>query len=65
MMQALEIVAGSWPIAIMVVGATGGFVVWSLLRRVIKGEERKQELRAMGTDAVLVQGRARRDGSDY
>lgn len=60
MMQALEIVAGSWPIAAMVVAGTAGFVVWRLVSRAMKDSRDLTMERLSGSQAVVVQRR----GSD-
>lgn len=56
-MRALEIVAESWPIAVMLVAIVAGFVVWSIARRSMKNWMVLEQDRIKGTNAVVVQPR--------
>lgn len=61
LMEALRIVSGSWPIAVIVVGTVGGIVVRRSLYQAMKNERLKEIERNSGSQAVVVQGRRRDD----
>ena len=56
-MEALQIVAGSWPIAAMVVGLSAAFVVRRTLRQAMNNQREKELERAQGNQAVIVRNR--------
>jgi hypothetical protein len=59
MMRELEIVAGSWPIAIMVVVLIISASTWSLVRRGMKNNTERERMKLHGSNALVVQGRER------
>lgn len=56
-MEALKIIAASWPIAAMVIALCGIAAGWSTIRRSMKFSRDAQLDRAQGNQAVVVRGR--------
>jgi hypothetical protein len=56
-MEALQIVAGSWPIAVMVIGVSAAVVVRRSLKQVMDNDRAKELDRAQGNNAVVVTSR--------
>jgi hypothetical protein len=56
-MEALRIIAASWPIAVMVVGTIAGIVINSRLKQAQEDSQAVRDLRA--SQAVTVQSRER------
>lgn len=57
MLEALLIVASSWPIAVMVVGVTGALTARYLVKRKMDQSHAENMDRAQGNRAVVVQDR--------
>lgn len=57
MMRALEIIADSWPIAVMVVGVCAAYVVRRSIKQVVDTNHVEAMDRQSGSRAVVVQGR--------
>lgn len=56
-MHALEIIAQSWPIAVMVVGVASAIVVRRSLKQVMDNDRAEKLDRAQGNKAVVVRSR--------
>jgi len=63
MLRALEILAGSWPIAIAVVGVTTALVVRFSLKQAMDNNREEKRDRARGNQAVVVRPTSARDDS--
>ena len=61
LMEALRIVAASWPVAAMVVGVTTGIVVRRSMYQAMNNDRLEKIERAKGNQAVVVHGRHRDD----
>lgn len=61
MMEALRIIAGSWPIACMVVGLAAAVVVRRTLKQAMDNSQALALDRASGNRAVVVQPRPHAD----
>jgi NADH:ubiquinone oxidoreductase subunit F (NADH-binding) len=62
LMKALEIIAGSWPIAVMVVGVSIALVVRRSIKQAMDNDREAKRDRAMGNQAVVVRDRASDEG---
>jgi hypothetical protein len=59
LMEALRVIAGSWPIAVMVVGVTTGFFVRRTLYQTINNAHLEKLEQYNGNRAVVVGARQR------
>lgn len=61
MLEGLRIVAGSWPLAVIVVGLAAAYVARRSIAQVLRNRREAEADRAHGNNAVVVQRRAAED----